>query len=202
MLPRTRKSPRTHRACRWDARSRRSCHSRSRRIDGKASGDGMLGLALQVGDRERARPSTRAVVSKRSSRGEFDSDQLGRGGQDDRGNKRDGGEAEGRSTRRGRCGRVGILKTAHRDASGLFQSVQVGSRQGPFPSFCAKLNPVDRHVRTGSDFMVNSRLKMAMRSKPSRGDRRSLIRLEIAVRNDKAVFEAVPGDLKCRRSIQ
>lgn len=50
--------------------------------------------------------------------------------------------------------------------------------------------------------MVNSRLKLAMRRSLLAAAAVRSIRLEIAVRNKKAVFEAVPGDLKCRRSIQ
>ena len=58
---------------------------------------------------------------------------------------------------------------------------------------------------TASDFMVNSRLKPAPFTRhPAilwHHAVRSL-RLEIAVRNDKAVFEAVAGNLKRRRAVQ
>lgn len=173
MLPRTRKSPRTHRACRRDARSRRSCHSRPRAPDRRQGiwrrdvGLGLTGRRPRMGAAEYSGSGFKAVKQRRAR-----SDQLGRGGQDDRDHKRDGGEAEGRSTRRGRCGRFRILKTAHRDASGLFQSVQVGSRQGPFLSFCAKLNRwIDTSDRIG--LYGEQSVKVGDAQKPSRGGRRS-----------------------------
>src|SRR6266511_68005 len=59
--------------------------------------------------------------------------------------------------------------------------------------------------KTASDFMVNRWLKLSRPVSvlnPFGSAAACSIHLEIAVGNDKTIFEAVAGDFKCRRTVQ
>ena len=205
-----------------------------RPIVGQSSCAAARALTQSSPARQAARPACRrALIAGRAS-AEFD-DSLSssatisrRPGQRDArsGMKRGGAAVEADISR--------ILKSAHRDAGGLFQSVHVGDRQDIPPisdTNAAKLRQVPRHavrkrcglyseaalmpvtaasLRTalaialhGPNSTVN-RLYSRLLSWASRraSDRASSLRLEIAVRNDKPVFETAVGDLERRGAVQ
>lgn len=92
-----------------------------------------------------------------------------------------------------------VLKLAHGNPGGLLQSVHVGNRQGIPPTMlqillrkCSVMQQVPAVSGKNSICFYGERRVKEGRS----------IRLEIAVRNDKAVFKAASRDFERRRSVQ